>query len=783
MSAARFRETWRDAARAIDRKPGAGWRDQLFHHGFRILGVVLIAVAVPLLFRGHALPETVNVQEGAVATEDVIADFEFTVPKPPAQLAREREDAERTVLPVYILDVAAADSALANVERFFAGADSVFRASAEGGDRSAARAYLASYGLTVTDAQLQYFANPARRAALRSSIETAFRTLLPAGVAASVDLGGSSASVVTVRGETDRLVSRDSITTLNEFTDDALIFAPQDASLDGFQIFGSLLIRFRKPTLIPDDLATRTAREQARAAVDTVSDVILEGERILTAHERVGSRDLHRLSAYNIELERRGLAGSAGRRLSGLGSVLYTGILISLLAIVLQLFRPAIYRDVRGYSIVMGLVAAVMVSGSLLQQAGYPSELIPVTLLALLVGALYDGLIAFVAVAVVSIVVGGQIVLLGESVFALAAVSVPFKMIAAGGAGALGIRRVRRRSHSWVLIALITGGYFAAGLAIVLLRSLPAREILLAFFWGGVSATLCTVLAVGAIIPALEKLTGVSTDQTLLELSDLNAPLLRELSREAPGTYAHSINVANLAEAACIEIGANPLLVRAGVYYHDIGKMANPQFFVENQPRGRNPHDRLAPRRSATIIRDHVKEGLRLASEHRLPRVIQDFIREHHGTTMISFFLDKAREVDPDADLDPSDFAYPGPKPQTRETAVVMLADCVESATRVLQDPTPDRIRATIDQLVNARIVENQLDQCPLTLRDLEIVKAEFARVLIGMYHRRIDYPSGIHATVAPTGEADAGQESADGSEPGGNGAVSGQAGSAPASA
>ena len=759
MSAARFRETWRDAARAIDRRPGDGWRDQLFHHGFRVLVVVAIAIAVPLMFRSHTLPETVDVQEGAVATEDVIAAFEFTVPKPPEQIARERNDAERVVLPVYVLDVTAADTAIANVGRFFERADSIFRSSS-GRDLEDARAFLASNGLTVTDAQLNYMADPLRTAALRSSIETAFRTLLPPGVAAMRDPRGQSASVVTVRGATDRLVRSDSITTFNQFNEEALLYAPQDASADGFQIYSSLLIRFRKPTLIPDDLATRTAREQARAAVDTVSDLILEGERIVTAHERVGSRDLHRLGAYNDELVRRGLAGSTSQRLASAGSVLYTGILIALLAAVLLMFRPAIYRDVRAYLIVMGLVTVVMVSASLIQQAGYPSELIPVALLALLVGALYDGLIAFVAVAVVAGVVGGQIVLLGEAVFALAAVSVPFKMIAAGGTGALGIRRVRRRSHGWMLIALIGGAYFAAGLAMVLLRSLPAQEILRALFWGGVSATLCTVLAVAAFIPALEKLTGVSTDQTLLELSDLNAPLLRELSREAPGTYAHSINVANLAEAACLGIGANPLLVRAGVYYHDIGKMANPQFFVENQPRGRNPHDRLPPRRSAAIIRDHVKDGLRLASEHRLPRVIHDFIREHHGTTMISFFLEKAREAEPDLDLDPSDFAYPGPKPQSRETGVVMLADAIESATRVLQDPTPDRIRGTIDRLVNTRIAENQLDQCPLTLRDLEVAKAEFARVLIGMYHTRIEYPSGVQAVADPAIVATEGAES-----------------------
>ncbi len=749
MTGSRLRESWRDAARAIDRRPGEGWRARLLHHGFRVLVVAATAAAVPLLFPRNPLPETVDIEEGAVATEDVIAAFHLAVPKPEEQLSAERADAERAVPPIYVLEPDAADSALAGLREFFREADSVFSAEASDPEQSAARAFLASSGLSVSGTQIEYLSESRNRRALQTSVETAFAALLPAGVAGILDAGGSSVGQVMVRGATNRVVPRDSIVTLSRFQEEALAYAPPDVTVDAFQLYQVLLVRFRQPTLLPDDLATRTAREQARAAVSTHWGEILEGERIVTAHERVGRRDLHRLRAYNDELVRRGLAGGRSRRLASAGGVLYSAILISLLAAVLYFYRPAIYRDVRGYLIVMGLVALVIVTAGVLEQGGYRPELIPVALLALLVGAMYDGLIALVAVVVVAAVVSGQIILLGETVVALSAVGVPLRMIAAGAAGAIGIRRVRRRTHSWVLIALIAGAYLLAGLAIVLLRSLPARELLQVALWGSVSATLCTVLAVGAFIPALEKLTGISTDQTLLELCDLNAPLLRELSREAPGTYAHSINVANLAEAACLAIDANPLLVRAGVYYHDIGKMSNPQYFVENQPLGRNPHDRLPPVRSAAIIRDHVKDGLRLAAEHRLPGVIRDFICEHHGTTMISFFLDKAR-ADPDLELDPSDFAYPGPKPQSRETAVVMLADGIESAARVLQDPTPDRIRSTIDQIVDARISEGQLDQCPLTLRDLERSKVEFARVLIGMYHRRIEYPSGVQAVAVP---------------------------------
>ena len=376
----------------------------------------------------------------------------------------------------------------------------------------------------------------------------------------------------------------------------------------------------------------------------------------------------------------------------------------------------------------------------------FPPELAPLVLVPIPLAALWDGLMALVAVVVSALLLAG-LTEVNASYY-------PIVLLVAGAAAALVVLRVRKRTHGWVLIAAIAGAYTVAGLAVGLLDSLPLRIPAETSAWGLVAATLYTFLALGALIPVLEKLTGISTDQTLLELSDLNAPLLRELSRKAPGTYAHSIGVANLAEAACLAVGANSLLARAGVYYHDVGKMENPQYFVENQPKGRNPHDRLTPARSAAIIREHVRDGLKIAAENRLPPFIHDFIREHHGTSVIYYFLDKGQSENPDTDIDPSEFAYPGPKPQSRETAIVMLADGIESATRVLQDPTPERIQATIDAIVDSRIEEGQLDQCTLTLRDLERAKNAFARILIGMYHRRIEYPSGVRAREAAEGEA-----------------------------
>jgi putative nucleotidyltransferase with HDIG domain len=242
------------------------------------------------------------------------------------------------------------------------------------------------------------------------------------------------------------------------------------------------------------------------------------------------------------------------------------------------------------------------------------------------------------------------------------------------------------------------------------------------------------------LLPLTEKLTFITTDLTLLEYSDLNRKLLRRLMLEAPGTYAHTMRVANLVEAACNAVGANGLLGRVGTYYHDIGKLKKPQYFVENQAKGANPHDKLKPAMSATIIRNHVREGLEMAAEHKLPRAIAAFIPEHHGTGPIAYFLEKARERGETPN--PGDFQYPGPIPQSAETAILMLADSVEAATNVLSDPNANSIREVVDHIFNQRIEQGQLRDAPLTLRQLDLIKEQFVRVLVGMHHNRIDYPT-----------------------------------------
>jgi putative nucleotidyltransferase with HDIG domain len=300
----------------------------------------------------------------------------------------------------------------------------------------------------------------------------------------------------------------------------------------------------------------------------------------------------------------------------------------------------------------------------------------------------------------------------------------------------------------------IAGAYLIAAFAIGLTLDLPMVDIGKSAGLGALNAVASVAIAL-VLLPGAEQFAGVDTDFTLLEWSDLNRPLLRRLSLEAPGTYAHTIAIANLAESASNAIGANGLLARVGALYHDIGKLKKPQYFVENQAKGRNPHDKLKPNTSAAIIRNHVLEGLELAEEHKLPRGVRSFISEHHGTGPISYFLEKARERDgPPSNT--AEFVYPGPSPRSIETAIVMLADGAEAAARVLNDPTPQRIREVVDRIVRQRVDQGQLREAPITQAQLETVKDQFTRVLSGMYHSRLDYPAAAGGITAEFGAPDA---------------------------
>jgi putative nucleotidyltransferase with HDIG domain len=265
-------------------------------------------------------------------------------------------------------------------------------------------------------------------------------------------------------------------------------------------------------------------------------------------------------------------------------------------------------------------------------------------------------------------------------------------------------------------------------------------------------------LLASSVLPALEGLFNTLTDVKLLELSNMNLPLLKQLAVVAPGTYHHSVVIGTLAEKAAQAIGANPLHARVASYYHDVGKMRQPEYFVENQKDGRNPHDKLSPHMSALVLVRHVKDGVAYAQENRLPQPLIDAIPQHHGTRLMKYFYERARATtDPSIEeVKEEDFRYPGPKPQTKEAAIIMLADGVEAMSRLIDDPSPVRLREMIHKNVRDVLEDGQLDQCEITLADLAKIETAFLEVLSGMHHHRIEYPEEAPATVTANAQAEA---------------------------
>ncbi|MGD2187075.1 MAG: HDIG domain-containing protein, partial [Desulfobacterales bacterium] len=255
-------------------------------------------------------------------------------------------------------------------------------------------------------------------------------------------------------------------------------------------------------------------------------------------------------------------------------------------------------------------------------------------------------------------------------------------------------------------------------------------------FLGGVIAGIVTA----GIVPLVEMAFDYTTDITLLELAHLDRPIMRRLMIEAPGTYHHSVIVGSLVEAAAAEIGANPLLAKVCGYYHDIGKIKKPLYFIENQTDGKNKHDKLAPSMSALILIAHIKEGVEIARQNKLGQLITDTIRQHHGTSIIKFFYEKAKQLKGVDSVKIDDFRYPGPKPQTKEAGLVMLADVVEAASRTLDNPTPSRIQGLVQKLINQIFSDGQLDSCELTLKNLHSIAKSFNKILYGIHHHRIEY-------------------------------------------
>ncbi len=488
-----------------------------------------------------------------------------------------------------------------------------------------------------------------------------------------------------------------------------------------------------KPTLSFDSESTKLDKQKASEAVVEKRLPFVPGDLLAAAGEPLDTetRDLLRIehtsdSAQPSPIERlnRSLA------MMGMFAALY-----SLCGLYIYLTQHQLLTSLPKLVAMLTLATvAVMLSWFLREQSR--AELIPLLLFGMTVCIAFHRELALLLSAAVAVVI----------VFALGQTIADFVILVASASSAvLLLGRIRSR-RKLIYVGL------AAGVVVVLttigVNTLqgqpPAMALLYDAIWCGIWVVVAAFLMTG-LLPFIESLFGVQTDLSLIELGDVAHPLLQELVRRAPGTYNHSINVASIAEAAAEAIGAHGLLVRVGAYFHDIGKMLKPHYFVENQGGQESRHESLMPAMSTLIIIAHVKDGADLARQHHLPKTIIDFIEQHHGTTLVEYFYDRATEQsnnDPDqGEVDEANFRYPGPKPQTKEAAVLMLSDAVESASRSLVEPTPARIESLVHDMAMKRLLDGQFDACELTLHELRTIEQSLIKSLTAVYHGRVKYP------------------------------------------
>jgi putative nucleotidyltransferase with HDIG domain len=724
----------------LSRKPSSGWAGGLLHHGARLLLLLVVAALITSVFPPQERQSVARYAVGEVAEQAVLARIAFTVPKPEEELERERAEVRATVPPTFEHRLEATDSMTLRLERFFAALDSLRRLP----DTAPMLAYLEQRSVSPTMSEFELLRDEGALQTLRNSSLRAAREILPAGVADAAGLEGLTTSVVVVRepGGSERSVGRGSVLARGEFLERGLELLPARSAPELQQLLRLILIQHMEYSLELNEAATEQDREAAGRAVPVSIKEVMAGEAIVRANEQITPATAAVLDAHAAALVAAGISDGQGfDPISWLGAGLLNLMLLGVFGLFVLLYRNPIYTNFRWVLLIVLLIVAYFAVASIIAHNDLSPELLPVAFVALSAGVLWDGRMALVLVALLAVLTGVQQPFASTGVIATTFLG--------GAAAALSARAVRRRAQTWVFVALITAAYTLGLVAMALIYDWTPAFLGRALLAAAGNATLSAVLAMG-FVPLFEMLTRITTDQTLLEWADPNRSLLKQLSLEAPGTYAHTINVANLAEAAANSIGANGLLCRVGLYYHDVGKMQRPQYFVENQREGKNPHDLLRPDTSAAIVKEHVVEGLRLAREAKVPEVVAAFIPEHHGTQRIGFFWEKAREMFGEEQLNVEDFTYPGPKPQSRETAVAMLADSVESSMRALQDPTPERVRDLVEGIVDAKIDAGQLDESPLTLQELRRIKEQFIQVMSGIHHYRIDYPQTRHLTEAP---------------------------------
>jgi putative nucleotidyltransferase with HDIG domain len=479
---------------------------------------------------------------------------------------------------------------------------------------------------------------------------------------------------------------------------------------------------------------TKQKQDEAMASVPPTMISVKEGEKIIGEGEIVTEEHMVKLQALGLTRQRLPFSVI-------LGIFLLIVLLMTVVLFYLYQQNREIYNHA-GHLYLLGMIVLVVLAvGKAIvainvnqwpefgAQFGY---MVPVAAAGMLIAILLDSRLAVLVVAVMSLMLG---VMTGNQL--------RFGVVGLIG-GITGVYSVSKLSQRGDLVraGIYTGGAYVVAIFIMgLVNGTPlALLISSSLALGVINGILSSILTNGAL-PFMENTFHITSPVRLLEISNPNNALLKKLLLEAPGTYHHSIIVGNLAESAADAVGGDSLLVRVGAYYHDIGKTKRPYFFIENQMTSDNPHDKITPSLSTLILTSHVKDGVEMAREHKLPQGIIDIIEQSHGSSLVTYFYHKALEGDRNETVTEEEYRYEGPRPQTREAAIVMLADSVEAAVRSLQNPTPGRVEGLVRKIIKDKLNDGQLEECDLTFKDLTVIAAAFVRVMSGIFHNRVEYP------------------------------------------
>ena len=507
-----------------------------------------------------------------------------------------------------------------------------------------------------------------------------------------------------------------------------------------------ILRKVMQPNMLIDQTATEALRQEARDAVEPV--IYKQGQNIVLARERVTINQLEMLRSLGL------LDNDDVDVMMYVSAIALVLVAIAVLVMVLVMFTPeTLQRPSRMLIIMLGmcLTLGICILAKLVNV-----YLMPTLLAALMLTSLLGARVGLAAGLSMTVIIG-TLATGSESTFSAQTVNIIMTTLISGIAAIMIVRRKPNRQQI-LLCGIITAVVNAALILLVgFMTNTSLHDVAADAIWSGAAAAGAAILTI-ALDPLIEAMFNLASPSKLMELSNPNHPLLRRLLIEASGTYHHSIIVANLAEAAAESVDANQLLARAGAYFHDIGKLKRPLYFKENQI-GDNPHEHTNPYVSAAIVTAHTRDGLVLAQQYRLPQEIQNIIVEHHGDTPVMYFYHKASQQANDGGVDIADFRYDGKRPQTKESAIIMLADTVEAAVRSMSNPTPKAIEDFIHKLVQGKLDDGQLSEAPLTLLDVERICQAFTTVLKGVFHERIEYPSISPAAAAHVNASMAAEE------------------------